>query len=77
MEGSDQMQTTMTGFLLLLLAINSIMIFRLRDMKRTDIIRHLRNMTFGVAGIIVPEMVILLTKDRQIAYYAFTFYYVV
>ena len=70
------MQTTMTCFLLLLLAINSIMIFQLRDRKRTDIIRHLGNMTLGVAGIIVPEMVILLTKDRQIAYCAFTFYYV-
>ena len=70
------MQITMAGFLFLLLVINSIMIFRLRDMKRTDIIRHLKNMAWGVAGIIVPEMVILLTKDRQIAYYAFTFYYI-
>ena len=76
MEGSEQMQITMTGFLVLLLAINSIMIFRLRDVNRTDIIRHLKNMDLGVAGIIVPEMVILLTKDRQIAYYAFTFYYI-
>lgn len=76
MEGSEQMQITMTGFLVLLLAINSIMIFKLRDMKRTDIKRHLRNMALGVAGIIVPEMFILLTKDRQIAYYAFTFYYI-
>ena len=70
------MQITMTVFLALLLAINSIMIFQLRDRKRTDIIRHLRNMALGVAGIILPEMVILLTKDRQIAYYAFTFYYI-
>ena len=70
------MQTTMAGFLLFLLAINSIMIFKLSDMKMTDVIGHLRNMVFGVAGIIVPEMVILLTKDRQIAYYAFTFYYI-
>ena len=70
------MQTTMTGFLLLLLAINSFMIFQLRDMKRTDIIRHLRNMTLGVAGIIIPNMVILLAKDRQIAYFAFTVYYI-
>ena len=70
------MQITMTVFLALLLAVNGIMIFRLRDMKRTDIIRHLRNMTLGVAGIILPEIVILLTKDRQIAYYAFTFYYI-
>ncbi|MBD5469710.1 MAG: EAL domain-containing protein [Lachnospiraceae bacterium] len=70
------MQSIMTGFLILLLAINSIMVFQLRDMKRTDIIRHLRYMALGVAGIIVPEMVILLTKDRQIAYYAFTFYYI-
>ena len=70
------MQITMAGFLFLLLAVNSIMAFRLRDRKRTDIIRHLRNMTLGVAGIIVPEMVILLTKDRQIAYCAFTFYYI-
>ncbi|MDE7270320.1 MAG: hypothetical protein K2N81_07585, partial [Acetatifactor sp.] len=66
------MQITMTVFLVLLLAINSIMIFQLRDMKKTDILRRLRNMVFGVAGIIVPVMVILLTKDRQIAYYAFT-----
>ena len=70
------MQAVMTGFLILLLAINSIMIFKLRDMKWTDTIRRLRNMAFGVAGIIVPEMVILLTKDRQIAYYAFTFFYI-
>lgn len=70
------MQATMTGFLLLLLAMNSIMIFRLNDRKKTDIIKHLRNMTWGVAGMIVPEMIILLTKDRQIAYYAFTFYYI-
>ena len=70
------MQITMAGFLFLLLVINSIMIFRLRDMKRTDIIRHLKNMAWGVAGIIVPEMVILLAKDRQIAYCAFTFYYI-
>ena len=70
------MQITMTGFLVLLLAINSIIVFQLRDMKKTDIIRRLRNMAFGVAGIIIPEMVILLAKDRQIAYYAFTFYYI-
>ena len=70
------MQITMTVFLALLLAINSIMIFQLRDRKRTDIIRHLRNMALGVAGIILPEMVILLTKDRQIAYCAFTVYYI-
>ncbi|MCM1259289.1 MAG: bifunctional diguanylate cyclase/phosphodiesterase [Roseburia sp.] len=70
------MQITMTIFLVLLLAINSIMIFQLRDVKRTDTIRRLRNMAFGVAGIVVPEMVILLTKDRQIAYYAFTVYYI-
>ena len=70
------MQATMTGFLLLLLIINSIMIFQLRDMKKTDVIKHLRNMAWGVAGIIVPEMVILLTKNRQVAYYAFTFYYI-
>ncbi|MDE5599179.1 MAG: bifunctional diguanylate cyclase/phosphodiesterase [Lachnospiraceae bacterium] len=70
------MQITMTVFLVLLLAINSIMILQLRDRKRTDIIRHLRNMALGVAGIILPEMVILLTKDRQIAYCAFTFYYI-
>ncbi|MDE7429117.1 MAG: hypothetical protein K2N00_07615, partial [Lachnospiraceae bacterium] len=70
------MQIIMTGFLFFLLVINSIMIFRLRNMKRTDIIRRLRNMTLGVAGIIIPDMVILLTKDRQIAYCAFTFYYI-
>lgn len=70
------MQITMTVFLVLLLAINGIMIFQLRDRKRTDIIKHLRNMALGVAGIIVPVMVILLTKDRQIAYYAFSFYYI-
>lgn len=76
MERSEKMQATMTGFLLLLLVMNSIMIFRLSDRKSTDIIKHLRNMAWGVAGIIVPEMVILLTKDRRIAYYAFTFYYI-
>ena len=70
------MQITMAVFLVLLLAINGIMIFQLRDRKRTDVILHLRNMAFGVAGIVVPEVVILLTKDRQIAYYAFTFYYI-
>lgn len=70
------MQTAMTGFLLLLLAINCILIFRLSDTKRTDIIKHLRNMTLGVAGIIAPEIMILLTKDRQTAYYAYTFYYI-
>ncbi|MCM1325745.1 MAG: bifunctional diguanylate cyclase/phosphodiesterase [Bacteroidales bacterium] len=70
------MRITMTVFLVLLLAINSIMIFRLGDMKRTDVIVHLRSMALGVAGIIVPEIIILLTKDRQIAYYAFTFYYI-
>lgn len=70
------MQITMTGFLVFLLAINSIMVFQLRDMKRTDIIRYLKNMALGVAGITVPEMVILLTKDRQVAYCAFTFYYI-
>ncbi|MDE5867128.1 MAG: hypothetical protein K2H31_11100, partial [Lachnospiraceae bacterium] len=70
------MQIAMAGFLFILLAINSIMIFKLRDRKWTDIIRRLRNMAFGVAGIIIPDMIILLTKDRQIAYYAFTFYYI-
>ena len=68
------MQITMTVFLFLFLANNSIMIFQLRDVRKTDIIRRLRNMAFGVAGIMIPEMVILLTKDRQIAYYAFTVY---
>ncbi len=71
------MQIIITGFLFVLLVINSIVIFKLRDMRSTDIIRHLINMVFGVAGIIVPEMVILLTKNRHIAYYAFTFFYIV
>ncbi len=70
------MQTAMTGFLLLLLIMNGIMISRLSDTKQSGIIKHLRNMAWGVAGIIVPEMIILLTKDRQAAYYAYTFYYI-
>lgn len=70
------MQITMTCLLFFLLIINIILIFQLHDMRRTDITRYLRNTALGMAGIIISEMIILLTKDRQIAYFAFTFYYI-
>ncbi len=76
MKGSERMQVTMSCFLILLLAINIFMVFRLDNMKRTDVIKRLREMTFGMAGIIVSEMVVLLAKDRQIAYCAFTVYFI-
>ncbi len=66
----------MTCLLFFLLINNIILIFQLYDMRRTDITRYLRNTALGMAGIIVSEMVILITKDRQIAYFAFTFYYI-
>ncbi len=71
------MQIVMTGFLILLLAFNIIIIFRLQELKSTDITRCLRNMVLGVAGIIISETVILLAKNRHTAYCAFTLYYIV
>lgn len=70
------MQIAMLCLLLILLISNIIVFYRLHNMQRTDIIRRLRDTTFGMACIIVVDMVILLAKDRHIAYYAFTFYYI-
>ncbi len=70
------MQIAMLCFLLFLLIGNIIVIYRLHNMQRTDIIRRLRDTAFGMACIIVADMVILLAKDRHIAYFAFTLYYI-
>ena len=70
------MHNILLCFLILLLIINIIFFYKLFKMKRTIIIKHIINTILGMACVIAAEMVILFAKDRQLAYYAFTFYYI-
>ena len=70
------MHNILLCFLILLLIINIIFFYKLFKMKRTIIIKHITNTILGMACVIAAEMVILFAKDRQLAYYAFTFYYI-
>lgn len=70
------MQAAILCFLFILLIINVIVIYRLHNMNRTDIIRRLRDTSFGTACLIAANLVILFAKDRHIAYFAFTFFYI-
>lgn len=70
------MQAAILCFLFALLVINVFVINHLHNMNRTDMIRRLRDTSFGTACLIAADIVILLAKDRHIAYFAFTFYYI-
>ena len=63
-------------FLILLQIINIVIFYKLFKIKRTTIIKRLTNTIFCMACIIAAEIVIFFAKDRQPAYYAFTFYYI-
>ena len=70
------MHNILLCLLILLQIINIIIFYKLFKMKRTTIIKRLINTIFWMACIIAAEIVILFAKDRQLAYYAFTFYYI-
>lgn len=59
-----------------LLFINIFIICRLRGINRTDITRRLRDASFGTVCLTAAAIAILFAKDRRIAYFAFTFYYI-
>ena len=70
------MHSIMLSFLILLQIINIIFLYKLFKMKRTLIIKRITNTILGMVCVIVAEIVILFAKERQLAYYAFTFYYI-
>ena len=70
------MHSILLSFLILLQIINVIIFFKLFKMKRTIIIKRIADTILGMACVIAAEIVILFAKDRQLAYYAFTFYYI-
>ncbi|MCH5250278.1 MAG: diguanylate cyclase, partial [Lachnospiraceae bacterium] len=45
-------------------------------MKSTTVIKRITHTIFGIACVIAAEIVILFVKDRKLAYYAFSFYYI-
>ena len=70
------MHRILLSFLILLQIINIIIFYKLFQIKRTAIIKRITNTIFWMACVIAAEIVILFAKDRQLAYYAFTFYYI-
>ncbi len=70
------MHKTLLCFLFILQMINIAIIYRLHNRKKTSIIRCLKNTAFCMICIIASDMIVLLAKDRSVAYYAFTFYYI-
>ena len=70
------MHSIMLSFLILMQIINIIFLYKLFKMKRTLIIKRITNTILGMVCVIVAEIVILFAKERQLAYYAFTFYYI-
>lgn len=70
------MHSILLCFLILLQIINIIIFYKLFKIERTTIIKRLTNTIFGMVCVIAAEIVILFVKNRQLAYYAFTFYYI-
>ena len=70
------MHSILLCFLILLQIINIIIFYKLFKTKRTIVIRRITNTILGMACVIAAEILILFAKDRQLAYYAFTFYYI-
>ena len=70
------MHSILSSFLILLQIINIIIFYKLFKMKRTIVIKRITNTILGMACVIAAEIVILFAKDRHLAYYAFTFYYI-
>lgn len=75
-KGSVSMQIAMLCFLFLLQIIHLAAAYRLHSMKRTDTLIRLRDTAAAMACLIAPSMIILFAKDRHIAYYTFTLYYI-
>ena len=70
------MHRILVCFLILLQIMNVIIFYKLFKMKRTIVTKRIINTILGMACVIVAEIVILFAKDRQLAYYAFMFYYI-
>ncbi|MCH5344941.1 MAG: diguanylate cyclase, partial [Acetatifactor sp.] len=70
------MHSILLCFLILSQIINIIILFKLFKIKRTIIIKRITNTILGMVCVIASELVILFAKERQLAYYAFTFYYI-
>ena len=70
------MHNILSSSLILLQIINIIIFIKLFKLKRTNVIKRIADTIFGMACVIAAEIVILFAKDRQLAYYAFTFYYI-
>ena len=70
------MHSILLCFLILLQIINIIIFYKLLKIKKTNILRRLTSTILGMVCVIAAELVILFVKSRQLAYYAFTFYYV-
>ena len=70
------MHSILSCFLIFLQIINIIIFYKLFRMKRTIIIKRIADTIIGMVCVIAAEIVILFAKDRQLAYCAFTFYYI-
>ena len=70
------MHSILLCFLILLQIINIIIFYKFFKIKRTTIIKRLTDTIFGMACVIAVEIIILFAKNRQLTYYAFTFYYI-
>ena len=70
------MHRILSCFLFILQVINIIIFYKLIKMKRTIIIKRITDTILGMVCVIAAEIVILFAKDRQLAYCAFTFYYI-
>ena len=70
------MHNILVSFLIFLQIINIIIFLKLFKTKRTTIIKRITDTLLGMSCVIAAEIVILFAKDRQLAYFAFTFYYI-
>ena len=70
------MHSILFCFLIFLQIINIIILLKLFKLKRTIIVKRITNTVLWMVCVIAAEIVILFAKDRQLAYYAFTFYYI-
>ena len=70
------MHSILLCLLIFLQIINIIIFYKLFKIKRTIIIKRITDTLLGMSCVIAAEIVILFAKERQLAYYAFSFYYI-
>ena len=70
------MHSILLCFLILLQIINIIIFCKFFKIKRTIIIKRIMHTILSIVCVISAEIAMLFAKDRQLAYYAFSFYYI-